>query len=110
MGNESGSLTVMIDDADVKASLPIEIRDGNTLLLHKRVRTGESFDLPPGRYLITATLPDGRLAGAEEIQTVSSGDSRHVSLVAPTKAKRTISPADLRATFGASDPSRGVTV
>jgi hypothetical protein len=86
--------------------LPIEIRDGSSLLLRERVRTGESIDLPPGRYLITATLPDGRLAGAEEMLTITSGDSRQVSLVTPTKANRAILRADLRASFGAaSDPT-----
>lgn len=112
MGNETGSLTVLIDDdAAVETSLPIEIRDGSNLLLRGRVRTGESIDLPPGRYLITATLPDGRLAGAEEMLTISSGDTRHVSLMTPTKAKRAISSADMRATLGAaSDPSPGHTV
>lgn len=61
--------------------LPVEIRDLNRAVLQARGVSGGSIDVPPGRYLVTATLPDGRQAGGSKIvELEAETDSKEVAL------------------------------
>lgn len=82
-----GALTVAIDSTGTgrwSGSLPVQVRDVQKLVLAGSGVSGHSISLPPGRYLVTAMLPDGRLATAEEIVELGPGDARKVDLALPS--------------------------
>jgi hypothetical protein len=61
-------------------TLPVEVRNINKSVLQARGFSDGTFEVPAGRYLVTATLPDGQQAGADEIIEVGQSDSKQVVL------------------------------
>ena len=77
------TLKVTLDTPEGKrwaGSLPIEVRDCDNMTLQARGSSDSILDLPEGRYLVTATLPSGGGATAEEIVTLKAGDVGTVRL------------------------------
>lgn len=74
-----------IDSENLRAHLPIEVRDSD-LGLVRTVTTGESVELDPGLYEVSAVLDDGRKH--RKVVQVEEGKQRRVGLRVDPQAWR----------------------
>lgn len=77
------NLTVKLSaptDQRWSGTLPVEVRNLNKAVLQARGYSDGTFEVPAGRYLVTATLPDGQQASGDEIVEVQQHDNKEVVL------------------------------
>ena len=67
-------------------AFPIKIYDTSGMLL-KEGHSGEPIEVEPGRYLVSARLPNGEEQFSAEIVTAESGLTAEVEIKPPSKAK-----------------------
>lgn len=72
---KTGSLVVRIHQpaSETTASIPVEVRDLKHLVVRARGFADQEISLSPGSYLVTATLPDGEQAAAENAVEITGG-------------------------------------
>lgn len=61
-------------------AFPVEVRDSSKFILRARGFSDGTIEVPPGRYLVTATLPDGQQAGTDEIVEIKPDENKEVVL------------------------------
>jgi hypothetical protein len=92
MVDTTSSLTVRFDtpietsDKRWSGSFPVEVRDIKTQVLRARGVSGNTLEIPPGTYFVTATLPDGREIASEDTVSVETG--MNVEVVLPSAELR----------------------
>jgi hypothetical protein len=77
------SLTVKVNPQPGRrwsGTLPVEVRDAGKFVLRARGFSDKLIEVPPGRYLVTATLPDGQQAGTDELVEVRPEENKEVFL------------------------------
>jgi hypothetical protein len=60
-------------------ALPIEIRD-EKLVLRARGASDDKLEVPPGRYFVTALLPNGAQSTVDDVVVLNAGDSRQLEI------------------------------
>jgi hypothetical protein len=66
-------------------ALPIEVRD-EKLVVKARGVSDDALEVPPGRYYVTATLPNGDQSTVDDVVVVSPGESRQLNIACPDAA------------------------
>ncbi len=76
---KSGKLTTWLetDSAQLRMTLPIQVRDSE-LALVRETKRGDTVDLDPGWYEVSAVLDDGR--ARSQLVEIKSGEDTEVSL------------------------------
>ncbi|HEV7409516.1 MAG TPA: hypothetical protein VGO01_13610 [Bradyrhizobium sp.] len=77
------SLTVKLDTPSNQrwsGTFPVEVRDCVKLVLRARGVSDGKLEVPPGRYLVTAILPNGQQAAADDIVELGAGEDREVKV------------------------------
>lgn len=77
------SLTVKLNTQPGRrwsGALPVEIRDSSKFVLRARGFSDKVIEVPPGSYLVTATLPDGQQAGTDALVEIKPNEDKEVFL------------------------------
>ena len=61
-------------------TFPVEVRDSTKLVLAAKGVSDDKLEVPAGRYLVTATLPNGQQATVDDIVDLQPGDDKQVQL------------------------------
>ncbi|WP_065755623.1 carboxypeptidase-like regulatory domain-containing protein [Bradyrhizobium paxllaeri] len=88
MADPKATLTFKLDTPPNQrwsGALPIEVRD-EKLVLRARGVSDDSLEVPPGRYYVTATLPNGDQSTVDEVVVVSPGESKQLNIACPDAA------------------------
>jgi hypothetical protein len=83
MADSMASLTVKLDAPSNQrwsGTFPIEVRDCVKLVLRARGVSDGKIEVPPGRYYVSAMLPNGQQAAADDIVDLKPGDDRQVTV------------------------------
>ena len=81
--SDKASLTVRLDTPSNNrwsGTFPIEVRDSEKFVLKAKGLSDGILEVPPGRYLVTAVLPNGQQATAEEVVELRAGEDRQLDL------------------------------
>ncbi|KRR20851.1 hypothetical protein CQ14_26515 [Bradyrhizobium lablabi] len=87
MADPKATLTFKLDTPANRrwsGALPIEVRD-EKLVLRARGVSDDSLEVPPGRYYVTATLPNGDQSTVDDV-VVNPGESRQLNIACPDAA------------------------
>ena len=101
MDEPKATLTFKLDtppDRRWSGALPIEVRD-EKLVVRARGVSDDALQVPPGRYYVTATLPNGDQSTVDDVVVVRPGESRQLNIACPDAAF----PPKLEATNTISD-------
>lgn len=83
MENPKAFLTVKLDTPSNQrwsGTFPIEVRDSAKLVLTARGLSDGRIEVPAGRYIVTALLPNGEQATVEDIVVLQPGEDKQVAL------------------------------
>src|SRR5262249_4951329 len=85
MDDSKASLTVRLgttSSANTRwgGSFPVEVRDSRKLVLKAKGLSDGTLEVPPGRYLVTALLPNGEQATSEEVVELHAGENKQLEL------------------------------
>ena len=61
-------------------ALPVEVRDCQKLVLKARGISDDKLEVPPGRYFVTALLPNGEQTTLDDIVELQAGDDRQLEI------------------------------
>ena len=81
--DKTGHITarlILPEAASSSSAVPVEVSDHKSVV-RARGLAGTALSLAPGRYLVTATTPDGQAWTAGEFVEIGEGESRIVNLV-----------------------------
>lgn len=81
MADSMASLTVKLDAPSNQrwsGTFPVEVRDCVKLVLRARGVSDGKLEVPPGRYLVSAILPNGQQAPADDIVDLKAGEDREI--------------------------------
>src|SRR6266545_516295 len=82
MADPKATLTFKLDTPPNQrwsGALPIEVRD-EKLVLKARGVSDDTLEVPPGRYYVTALLPNGDQSTVDDVVVVSPGESRQLNI------------------------------
>ncbi|HMM87568.1 carboxypeptidase-like regulatory domain-containing protein [Bradyrhizobium sp.] len=82
MADPKATLTFKLDTPPNQrwsGALPVEVRD-EKLVLRARGVSDDTLEVPPGRYYVTAQLPNGDQATVDGIVTVNPGDNKQLDI------------------------------
>lgn len=88
MADPKATLTFKLDTPPNQrwsGALPIEVRD-EKLVLKARGVSDDTLEVPPGRYYVTATLPNGDQSTVDDVVVVSPGENRQLNIACPDAA------------------------
>ena len=83
MADSMASLTVKLDTPSNQrwsGTFPVEVRDCVKLVLRAKGVSDGKLEVPPGRYYVSAILPNGQQAAADDIVDLKAGDDREIKL------------------------------
>src|SRR4030088_1935242 len=89
MPTPNASLTVRLETPAGhrwSGTLPIEVRDCVKLTLRARGLSDDKFEVPAGRYFVTALLPNGEQSTVDDIVELQPGEDKQVQLSVTTLA------------------------
>ena len=80
MADPKATLTFKLDTPPNQrwsGALPVEVRD-EKLVLKAREVSDDTLEVPPGRYFVTATLPNGEQSTVDAPVVLSAGETRQI--------------------------------
>jgi hypothetical protein len=83
MADANATLTVKLDAPTEQrwgSAFPVEVRDSAKLVLTASSIGGGTLEIPAGRYFVSALLPNGQQATADDIVVLQPGDDKQVQL------------------------------
>jgi hypothetical protein len=83
MADPKATLTFKLDTPPNQrwsGALPIEVRDVEKLVLRARGVSDDTLEVPPGRYYVTALLPDGDQFTVDGVVVVNPGESKQLNI------------------------------
>jgi hypothetical protein len=82
MADPKATLTFKLDTPPNQrwsGALPIEVRD-EKLVLKARGVSDDALEVPPGRYFVTATLPNGEQSTVDALVVLGAGETRQLEI------------------------------
>jgi hypothetical protein len=83
MADPKATLTIKLETPSNQrwsGALPIEVRDSEKLVLKARGISDDKLEVPPGRYFVTALLPNGGQATVDEVVVLEAGDTKELEI------------------------------